>query len=1024
MSGKIIDIVEFKSRYSYDPKTDQLFSEKSLSVFKAKDTSTGEDVVVQIFQGPGIDHEEFLEESAKVLNYHHPNLARHIIFLVIKTENFFGEKTHSLVSVHEYIDGINLRQWMEHDHGGMKDLDAILMGILNGLAYLHSQGFAHGNLLPDNIILEETEEGMIPRLINYGYSKLFHAKKTSSGNLLLGTGQYMPPEKILSRSSSGQLMTNSDLWAFGVILYEILAGHSPFGSKKEGHTLAYIFDKIINHKVIPDTVDFPSPYREMIAGCLRKDPEERVKGTEHLIAIFSPQALISETPEGEQDSSGTSIPVENEENPPTDFARVIFLGEFHAGKSTLIERITGHKAEGNKAESGISITKSVVRIDEKHIQTHYWDFSGDEILHNTHRFFLSPRSLYVMIWKPEPDRDTRKLEAWLSTIQSFGKGAPVILVLNQISGEATGVDTRQFRYKFPEITDVIEIPVEDQPDTQKLTLAINRQIRKMEHIADALPEKWLRVEYEISGRDDDFIDYGEFRKICQKHGLNTSEQEQISLFLHDQGLVLHFKDEAALKGTSILKPDWITGGVNTIMHAPQLEKQKGLISLDDLDEILDGERYPPEKHFVLMELMHKFQMCFPVGDKRNFYLVPALLPEEKPEYFWPEKDDLRFRFQYNFLPRSLFPRFIVKARKYTEGTTVWRTGIVLFDQETRAEVILNHEARAIDISLSGNNAERFLTTLRRKFIEIHEQLGKEEVTQLIPCNCTSCVSGAAPYYHSFEELQSYISNRLDKVVCRYSFTQVSVSDLLGTHSQPQQVVPFLPEPEKDDHNHDNTFLGYVAKNAKDSKARTILFLAANPSETANLQLARECRDIDHGLQLAAHRMEFNLEQKWAVTARDFRRALMKYKPEFLHFSGHGTTSNRIEEDAGLRSLSWDEDEAGGLIFEAEGRPGKGQIVSSSALKSIFKLFKEVKCVLLNACYSRNQAEAIAEHIDFVIGMRYPIHDKSAIAFAVSFYDAIGAGESIPFAFEYACSAIELEGLPGADVPVLLKKFKR
>jgi len=78
-------------------------------------------------------------------------------------------------------------------------------------------------------------------------------------------------------------------------------------------------------------------------------------------------------------------------------------------------------------------------------------------------------------------------------------------------------------------------------------------------------------------------------------------------------------------------------------------------------------------------------------------------------------------------------------------------------------------------------------------------------------------------------------------------------------------------------------------------------------------------------------------------------------------------------------------------------------------------------VVLNACYSERQAEAIVKHIPHVIGMKKAIGDAAAIEFAVAFYDALGAGKSIEFAYKLACNAIQWAGIPEHLTPVLKLK---
>lgn len=181
--------------------------------------------------------------------------------------------------------------------------------------------------------------------------------------------------------------------------------------------------------------------------------------------------------------------------------------------------------------------------------------------------------------------------------------------------------------------------------------------------------------------------------------------------------------------------------------------------------------------------------------------------------------------------------------------------------------------------------------------------------------------------------------------------------------------------------------------------KRILVLAANPRNTDRLRLDEEMREIEHSLNLARRRDQFELCQKWAVRSDDLRRALMNLKPQIIHFSGHG---------AGAK----------GLVIEDE--IGAARFISEQGLANLLGFFRrEVECVLLNACYSEAQARAISHEIKYVIGMTQAIGDKSAIKFATAFYDALGAGYGYEDAFRLGCIAIDLEGLPSSATPKLL-----
>ncbi|MBE9210746.1 CHAT domain-containing protein [Nostoc sp. LEGE 06077] len=180
--------------------------------------------------------------------------------------------------------------------------------------------------------------------------------------------------------------------------------------------------------------------------------------------------------------------------------------------------------------------------------------------------------------------------------------------------------------------------------------------------------------------------------------------------------------------------------------------------------------------------------------------------------------------------------------------------------------------------------------------------------------------------------------------------------------------------------------------------KKILMLSANPKDTSPLRLGEEVRKIQEALKLAKHQDQFEIATSWAVRVEDLRRALLDHKPHIVHFSGHG---------AGTEGLGF------------EDNSGITQLVSSNALASIFELFRgTVECVLLNACYSEIQAQAIHQHVDYVIGMNRPIGDVAAIEFAAGFYDALGAGESYNYAFSMGCASIQLKGSFEYSTPVL------
>lgn len=168
----------------------------------------------------------------------------------------------------------------------------------------------------------------------------------------------------------------------------------------------------------------------------------------------------------------------------------------------------------------------------------------------------------------------------------------------------------------------------------------------------------------------------------------------------------------------------------------------------------------------------------------------------------------------------------------------------------------------------------------------------------------------------------------------------------------------------------------------------VLFLSSNPSNTARLLLDEEIREISQRVRRGEYRKLFDIRQAPAVRATDLPYELMENSPEVVHFSGHGTTT-------------------GELLFVRDG-DNAAHPIPGPTLARVFKQLREkVKCVVLNACFSDQQAQAIVESIPCVIGMSRGVPDTTAVAFAAGFYEALAFGKSIAVAFELRLTQIEL-----------------
>ena len=180
----------------------------------------------------------------------------------------------------------------------------------------------------------------------------------------------------------------------------------------------------------------------------------------------------------------------------------------------------------------------------------------------------------------------------------------------------------------------------------------------------------------------------------------------------------------------------------------------------------------------------------------------------------------------------------------------------------------------------------------------------------------------------------------------------------------------------------------------------VLFLAASP-KVSPLSLDEEIREITAKIRAAEHRDSLEVISRWAVRPDDLQQALLEHRPHILHFSGHG---NDLEEL---------------VLLDGKGNP---KPVSKAAIVHLLGVLKDnLRLVVLNACFSRPQAEAITQMIDCAVGMNRAVGDKAAIKFAAAFYGAVGFGRSLQTAFDLGRSALMLDDIPEDSTPELVSR---
>ncbi len=413
---------------------------------------------------------------------------------------------------------------------------------------------------------------------------------------------------------------------------------------------------------------------------------------------------------------------------PLNEGKLILVGRGGVGKTSLVKALTTGKFDlRDKPTDGIKISDwSCALTPENKVTIHLWDFGGQEMMHATHQFFLTARSLYVLVLNRRQDDCNEEFDYWLRLIRAFGgKDAPVIVVLNKQNEEPFDVNRAGWVEKYADnIKDFVETDCADSKSISKLAESIQQQLKEMKSLRATFPARWFAIKDRLATMKSEYVTFDQYRAMCLELGEQDPEmQTSLSGYLHDLGIALNYKDDPRLRFAYVLKPEWVTDGIYALLHA--FVDAKGLFSPGEAEKVLGKKGYAVEAVHFILGLMEQFELSFPLGDARKRILIPQLLDDQQP----PEASGFRlaeclnFGYRYPIIPAGLLPRFIVRTHHLSEATERWKSGVILCDARSGCRALIRADAveRQVRIHIDGPEEGRrdLLAIIRHNFDVIH-----------------------------------------------------------------------------------------------------------------------------------------------------------------------------------------------------------------------------------------------------------------------------------------------------------------
>jgi len=525
-------------------------------------------------------------------------------------------------------------------------------------------------------------------------------------------------------------------------------------------------------------------------------------------------------------------------------AKVLILGDGGAGKTTLLRRL--YKTDQpmpaeEESTKGIDIHRhTFTNAAERPFHLNVWDFGGQQIYHATHQFFLTKRSLYILV------DDTRNssqavqddgFKYWLELIEALSEGSPVLIFQNEKAGRSKSIDAAGIKGRFANVKDIYRGNLELPEAAKKLAEAIRHHVQQLPHVGEAVPARWLEIRAELAERkqQDPYISRKDYFQIYGRHlELDETKALQLSRYLHDLGVFLHFQDDPLLARLVILKNDWATEAVFNVLDDEPTKARSGYFTRADCQRIWAHSTYG-DLHPELLALMEKFELCYKLADQPSeTWLATQLLSPSTPKAVqdWPQPDDLVLTYQYDFLPKGLISRLICRMNRFVRHPhRSWRSGA--FFEHGQSELLarlVSSVGQEIELRARGPERKALLSVISSDLDALNATFEglRDKVRKLVPCLCSNCRLSTTPERYEEGRLQKRKQDGKLTVECPESYEDVSVLELLDGLKLEALPAWAKPAPKAPHGSEDRP--AAAAAGSGSSAPRTIKIFLASSSE--------------------------------------------------------------------------------------------------------------------------------------------------------------------------------------------------
>lgn len=474
-------------------------------------------------------------------------------------------------------------------------------------------------------------------------------------------------------------------------------------------------------------------------------------------------------------------------------SKLLVVGEGGAGKTSLLRSLRSEPFRLDETTThGINLEDLTLRHPslEVDMQLRSWDFGGQEIYHASHQFFLTNRSLFVLVWNARLGFEQGRLYYWLNTIQALAPDSPIVIVATWTDERAADLPITEILSQYPQVRAHITLSNRTREGVSDLRQTLAEIASTLPLMGETWPNSWLAGAQMIRELREKCLSPDAISDRLVALGVSSGGANLLMRWLHDLGEILYFQDPPELADLVVLKPQWLSEYVSRVLDSPEVIATGGVFTYAEMVNVWSDLTEPMRQFFL--QMMERFDLSYRTLEDRDVSLVVERLPLDSPHFVstWegalaaPGTAELRLHYMLNTLPAGVPTWLIARAHRFTTRTQ-WRNGALLVAPQPELElggprryalIDALPQERILRLAVRGPNPQGFFSLLKDGVELILDRFPGLNIRRVIPCPGHD----GEPCSHAFDYghlILRYNRKRLT-IECPASMEEVSVTSLL------------------------------------------------------------------------------------------------------------------------------------------------------------------------------------------------------------------------------------------------------